>query len=111
MMCNKPDEETVETNLNEEEPAIELIDDNFVVVNKLERFWNGDGYWNGRLAIDYINMCEHAQHNCEQCNYVSVMNEGTAPGRTGGWQMQFCHKFNFKLGDSFKGPPYTAPDV
>ena len=76
--CNLPFGETIET--IEDEPP--------VVVNKVELFCNGDGYWNGRLAIEYINMCESAQFSCDQCKYVSVMNEGTGTDRTGGWKMQ-----------------------
>ena len=79
--CNKPVGETIET--VEDEPT-EKTDKTPVVVNKVELFWNGDGYWNGRLAIEYINMCESAQFSCDHCKYVSVMNEGTATGRTGG---------------------------
>ena len=75
-------------------------------VNVVHHFWNGDLYVNNRLAIDYINMCQNANHDCDECSYISVHNEGVAPGRTGGWSMQFCSKFNFKLGDHFKEPPY-----
>ena len=58
------------------------------VTNQLELFWNGDGYQNNRLAIAYINMCaDHADHDCDQCKYVSVMNEGIESGRTAGWIM------------------------
>ena len=38
-----------------------------------------DGFGNGRVGIVNINMCEHAQHGCDQCKYVSVTNEGTEP--------------------------------
>jgi hypothetical protein len=77
-----------------------------VAVNAVQYFWNGDLYQNNRLAIDYINMCNYSNHDCAKCSYISVMNEGVAPGRTGGWSMQFCEKFNFKLGDPYKDPPY-----
>ena len=76
------------------------------IVNVVQYFWNGDLYVNNRLAIDYINMCNGTNHDCDKCSYISVMNEGVAPGGTGGWSMQFCRKFNFKLGDPFKDPPY-----
>ena len=102
-ICNKPDDDIIES----VEPVIEPEElKPQEVINHLQLFWNGDGYQNSRLAIAYINMCEHAHHDCDLCKYVSVMNEGTEPGRTGGWNMQFCEKFNFKLGDPFKEPPY-----
>ena len=75
-------------------------------VNVVHYFWNGDLSGNNRLAIDYINMCRFSNHDCDECSYISVINEGVAPGRTGGWPMQFCKKLNFKLGDPFREPPY-----
>ena len=81
------------------------------IVNVIQYFWNGDLYVNNRLAIDYINMCNSSNHDCDECSYISVMNEGVAPGGTGGWSMQFCEKFNFKLGDPFKEPPYMLDSL
>ena len=75
-------------------------------VNVVHYFWNGDSFANHRLAIDYVNMCQYSNHDCDECAYISVINEGVAPGRTGGWSMQFCKKFNFKLGDPLREPPY-----
>ena len=72
----------------------------------IKYFWNGDLYEKKSFAIYYINMCNGSNHDCDKCSYISVINEGVAPARTGGWSMQFCEKFNFKLGDSYKEPPY-----
>ena len=102
--CNNHEFDTIETLDEELEP--EDLKPPHKVINQVQTFWNGDGYRNNRLAIAYINMCNHSHHDCDQCKYISVMNEGTEPGRTGGWNMQFCHKFNFKLGDPYKEPPY-----
>ena len=90
-------------------PAAVAVDEpNDVIesVNVVHYFWNGDLHVNKRLAIDYINMCQYSNHDCDECSYISVINEGVAPGRTGGWSMQFCKKFNFKLGDALRDPPY-----
>ena len=83
-----------------------IVNESKDIVNAVHHFWNGDLYVNNRLAIDYINMCQYSNHDCDVCSYISVINEGVAPGGTGGWSMQFCKKFNFKLGDPFKEPPY-----
>ena len=97
---------TILSNTANIEPAVNEFNKTKSAVNVVNYFWNGDLYVNNRLTIDYINMCSHANHDCDECNYISVMNEGVTPGGTGGWSMQFCQKFNFKLGDPFKEPPY-----
>ena len=113
--CNVEGEQvTIQNNNNDElesagsKETVDELDNKepAKIVNEVQHFWNGDLYVNDRLAIDYINMCINSRHDCNQCSYISVMNEGVAPGRTGGWSMQFCKKFNFKLGDPFKEPPY-----
>ena len=97
---------TILSNTANIEPAVNESNKTKSAVNVVHYFWNGDLYMNNRLAIDYINMCSYANHDCDECTYISVMNEGVTPGGTGGWSMQFCKKFNFKLGDPFKEPPY-----
>ena len=105
--CNTEDTcSTVPINIAISKPAVDEPNKVKDIVNVVHNFWNGDLYVNKRLAIDYINMCQYSNHDCDECNYISVINEGVAPGGTGGWSMQFCKKFNFKLGDPFKEPPY-----
>ena len=105
--CNVEDDSlTVPSNTANIEPVVNESYKTKSVVNVVHYFWNGDLYVNRRLAIDYINMSSHANHDCDECSYISVMNKGVTPGGTGGWSMQFCKKFNFKLGDPLREPPY-----
>ena len=105
--CNVDDTSlTVPSNTAIIKPTVDEPNKVKDIVNVVHNFWNGDLYVNNRLAIDYINMCQFSNHDCDECSYISVINEGVAPGGTGGWSMQFCKKFNFKLGDPFREPPY-----
>ena len=67
------------------------------IVNVIQYFWNCDFYINNRLAIDYINMCNSSNHDCDECSYISVMNEGVASGGTGDGQCNFVRNLTLNL--------------
>ena len=72
--------------------------------------WSDENCEGHDIIMAYINMQRYSGHKCDECIDGFVRNTSKAKNPTGGWDLRFCTKFNFKFGDRWKEPPYIKTD-
>ena len=74
------------------------------------REWSDETSEGHDIIMAYVNMQNYARHKCEDCMDVFVRNTSKGKNPTWGWDLRFCTRYNFKLGDKWKEPPYMKSD-